>query len=246
MNAIWLHRVSVGRAPSGIPGPGQTFRDAIPNDERGIRFEVGKMREYVRHFSGDRLVVQTARRVIQLCPAKDKTCEMQALWRWAKDHMRYVNDPEEKELLTTPVLNLQEIMTPPEVIRRVLGDDLIRQMSGFGIGHALLEADARKTQLVCRGCFRTELTGLKPTTSGDCDEAATFLATLLASVGIKPRFRFGGSEDSRAMDGCNYHHVWVQGQDETGNWIDMDITEPKKPFGWFFEGFGCTGVTEIF
>lgn len=172
MNVILLRRVSrLDRQPEGIPGPGEWTREPIPNDERGIRFEVGKMREYVRHFSGDPLVVRTARRIVQLCPAKDKTCEMQALWKWTKDHMRYVNDPEEKELIATPPLHIAEIMTPPEVIRRVLGDELIRQMSGFGIGHALLEADSRKTQIVCRGCFRTELSGLQPMTSGDCDEA---------------------------------------------------------------------------
>lgn len=250
MNIVQIRRISASvseRRPSGIPGPGEAIREPIPNDERGIRFEIQKMKEYVKHFSGDPVVAKLARRIAELCPGKDKACEMQALFQWTKNHMRYVSDPEGKELLTTPVLNISDIMTPPAVIKEILGEDLIRQMMGFGIGHSLLEAGRPgKKVLMCKGCFvHDRLSGPYHRTSGDCDEGATFLGSMLASIGITPRFRFGGHESSTAIDGCNYHHVWVQGQDETGNWIDMDVTEERSKLGWYFEGFGCTGIASI-
>jgi hypothetical protein len=55
-------------------------------------------------------------------------------------------------------------------------------------------------------------------TSGDCDEIATLTATLLASIGIEPRFRFGG-------EGSELFHVWVQADiNGHGLWGDLEST----------------------
>lgn len=252
MNTVQIRRMRVSLssptsyAKDGVPGRGESVREPIPNDERGIRFEIQKMREYVRHFSGDPVVVKLARRITELCPSKDRLCEMEAIFQWVKNHMRYVSDPENKELLSTPVLHISDIMTPPAVIKEILGENLINQMMGFGAGHSLIGDDRRKKILMCQGCFlHDRLSGPYHRTSGDCDEGAVFLASLLAAVGIVPRFRFGGQESSSASDGCAYHHVWVQAQDDTGNWVDMDVTEEQSKLGWYFDGFGCTGIASI-
>lgn len=217
------------------PGRGENIIRNIHDDERGIRFEVGKMVQYAQSFMHDPLVLRTARNVVSVCRQKDKLCEMQALFLWVKGNYRYVNDPPGREVIQTPVSQIMEMLTPPHVLRQILGDDLIRQMEGFGARSRMSET---AHSFVCASCFRTELSGPKPKTSGDCDEGATLLATMLGAVGIVPRFRFGGMLRGNA---CNYHHVWVQARDAGGNWIDMDVTEEKSKLGWFFEGFDCFG-----
>lgn len=230
------------------PGRGESIVRPMSDTAEGIRrLQVPKMVQYVLEYTGDPDVTKLARRVVSLCKAKDKLCEMNALFLWTKNHMRYVSDPVGKETIATPAMHLAEIMTPPSVVAAILGDRLLEQLRGFGVGRSVMGEDSQTTTIVCKGCFRNELSGVSHGfTSGDCDEGSTFLATLIASVGIVPRFRFGGQEDSSSRDGCNYHHVWVQGQDDAGNWVDMDVTEQRSKLGWFHEGFGCTGVATIF
>jgi hypothetical protein len=230
------------------PGAGESFERPMADTGEGIRrLQIPKMVQYVREFNGHPDITKLARRIAQLCTAKDKLCEMNALFLWAKNHMRYVSDPVAKETIATPAFHYAEIMTPPEIIRAILGEKLLNQMNGFGAGHSLIGTDQRKSILLCDGCFSRELSGVRHSkTSGDCDEASTFLATLLSSIGIVPRFRFGGQRNAHAADGCNYHHVWVQGQADDGHWVDMDITEEKSKLGWFHDGFSCTGVLPIF
>jgi intein/homing endonuclease len=138
-------------------------------DEGIRRLQVPKMVQYVREFTGHPDITRLARRITQLCEAKDKLCEMKALFYWTKNHMRYVSDPVGKETIATPVMHLSEIMTPPSIVRAILGDKLLEQMRGFGAGHSLVGDDGRKSILVCRGCFVDELSGLRHSrTSGDC------------------------------------------------------------------------------
>lgn len=250
MNIIHRRRGNHGDAMSEAPpGRGQSIQRPMSSGADGIRkLEVPKMVQYVQTFNSDPKVVTLAQRVVQLCEAKDKMCEMNALFHWTKNHFRYVNDPVDKEAIKTAPRMIGEILTPPEVIAAILGPDLIRQMNGFGLGHSsALGADPRKSIILCMGCFEPRLSGpVHSKGSGDCDDGATFLATLLAAIGITPRFRFGGQEDDSMQDGCNYHHVWVQAQDDKGDWHDMDVTEKRSKLGWFYEGFSCTGVAAIF
>lgn len=249
MNIILRRR---GAAPQALsersPNRGESIIRPMSDTAEGIRrLQVPKMVQYVREFTGDPDVTKLARRIVSLCDAKDKMCEMNALFLWVKSHMRYVADPVGKETIATPVMHLAEVMTPPEVVRAILGEELLGQMRGFGVGRSVLGETARTNILMCKSCFKDELSGPRLSgTSGDCDEGATFLSALLASVGIVPRFRFGGQEDSSAADGCNYHHVWVQGLNDDGHWVDMDVTEVKSRLGWFHDGFGCKGFVEIF
>lgn len=207
------------------PGPGTNRVRKIPNDVRGITFEIGRMIRYIRDFRADAMVVKIARRVVELCAAKDKKCEMAAIFLWVRNNFRYVNDPVNAEVIATPSQQLRELLTPPEVIERILGPDLVRQLKGFGLGYSLLAA-------------------AQPKVSGDCDEGAILLGTMLAAVGITPRLRFGGTMGGSE---CNYHHVWIQAlNEETGEWVDMDVTETKAVLGWFHRGFDCYGFLPIF
>lgn len=223
---------------------GESISTPIPDDARGIEFEIGRMQHYVREFQGHPLVVKTARRIVELCNAKDKTCEMETLFQWTKDHYRYVNDPINQEVIQTPVSQLREIMTPPDLIKELVGEKLIGRLFGFGVAHSLVDPNSEgKKKFMAASCFMGDLSNMKAKTSGDCDEGSTFLATMLAAIGIKPRFRFGGSMRGGEPE---YYHVWIQGQNEMGEWIDMDVTEQKSTLGWFHEGFTAFGVTPIF
>jgi len=247
MNVFYLRRYRMRglegyqSAAAGVaPGRGESFRTPMHDDERGIRFEVEKMVHYADYFSGDPLVVQTARRIVEMCKAKDKLCEMAALFHWVKKHYRYVSDPVNREAIETPVRMIEDIQTPPEVLQAILGEDLIQQMKGFGVGYRIL---AHNRCVMAESCFRAD-GKIQPRTSEDCDSGATFLATLFAAVGIVPRFRFGGNRGGRGA--CNYHHVWVQGQGPGGDWVDFDVTEASSKPGWFWPHFECYGYTPIF
>lgn len=152
------------------PGRGETLVRPMSDTAEGIRrLQVPKMVQYVRHYTGDPDVTQLARRITQLCEAKDKLCEMNVLFQWTKNHMRYVNDPVGKEMIATPKLHLAEILTPPEVVRAILGEELIQQMRGFGVGRSVMGDGFRTNVLAYKACFRDELSGVHHgATSGDC------------------------------------------------------------------------------
>jgi len=59
--------------------------------------------------------------------------------------------------------------------------------------------------------------------AGDCDDKSTLLATMLASIGYKTRFRAMGFT-------TNYCHVIVEAL-LNGKWVSLDTTEPEA-LGW--------------
>ena len=248
MSLIHRRRQSMGTSYKDLPDPysysspsqGESITHSIPDTDAGINFEIARMGKYVQDFRANPLVVKTARNVVSLCNAKDKKCEMNALFLWTKNNFRYVNDPVLAEAIATPVQQLGSLMSPPSLLEAILGDALIRQMDSFGVGQSLLEPP---NQIASTPCFdRKQI--VRNRVSGDCDEGAIFLGTLLAAVGIVPRFRFGGQKTSDGK--CNYHHVWLQGADDQGKWYDMDVTEDDSKLGWFHKDFNCFGHADIF
>lgn len=239
MSVIHRRRMaSIGQAPAR----GRSRSTSIPDTEAGIReFEIPRMRSYVHEFKADPDVVRLARTVVKLCDAKDRECEMRALFNWTKNHIRYVFDPVDGEVIQTAPSHIADMSTPPALLRAILGDELIAQMRGFGVGFKVLSAP---NQMECGGCFTPTIAGPLARSSGDCDEGSTFLATLLAAVGIPSRFRFGGV--SHGPDSQSWQHVWVQADDGKGGWVDMDVTEKDADLGWYFPGFTAYGVLEIF
>jgi hypothetical protein len=224
-----------------IPARGENVTTRIPDDDVGINFEIAKMVRYVQEFRADPLVVQTARKVVSLCGAKDRECELNAIFLWAKGNFRYVNDPLGAEVTATPAHQLAELMTPPHVLKTILGEELVSRISG---GEDSLNLYYPPNSLRASSCFEKSVSGPRPKISGDCDEAATLISTMLAAIGIESRFRFGGTQHPNGD--CNYHHVWVQGAKQDGTWVDMDITEIESDLGWAFSGFTCYGHVKIF
>lgn len=65
---------------------------------------------------------------------------------------------------------------------------------------------------------------------GDCDDASTYLAALLKSVGYSPSFVVASPSDSDTFD---LSHVYVSvGIPAYDLPIALDITARGKPFGW--------------
>jgi transglutaminase-like putative cysteine protease len=202
-----------------LPQPHEFNRFTIPDTMAGIRFEVERMKKMVREFAGHPDIVQVARAIVAHVPAKDKLAEMQAIHAFLTRTFRYIHDPPGREVLATPVFLIRQLRQPDEIIKAVL-------LKKQELGIASFDHNFRMSE--------------------DCDGAATLSATLLAGAGIISRFRLGGETLFAGNSSqCNFHHVWAQGLTQHG-WIDMDITEPNQPLGWFFPAFGCYGTVEIF
>jgi len=62
--------------------------------------------------------------------------------------------------------------------------------------------------------------------SGDCVSKSVLLATLLASLGHRPRFVV------QSEGGCEYSHVYVEALDESGRWVALDPVYERAEPGW--------------
>lgn len=157
-----------------IPTRNMFKRRSIPEGMKGIWMEVARMVEYVRKFSGHPEIIDFSRTLVLGCVPRDQRCEIQTIHDFVGHHARFVQDPINRETITTPLKFLDDIET-------------------------------------------------KGRTTGDCDELSTLEASLLAAIGIEPRFRFGG-------EGREMYHVWVQAK--LGNeWFDLE------PSGYLDAGF---------
>lgn len=205
------------------PGPGQSRRTAIPDNWNGIRFEIGRMRSYVRAARTDGVVVDCARvvgvgyaRMAEELAARrgeyvrahnNKGLMLEGLDLWCREHFCYVNDPPGKEVLQTPGRMVRFTRVPRDVMRAIL-EPLYR---------ALEEHDPS---------LRPRDHEPPPIFYGDCDEAATAFCSLCACLDIGPvQFAFGG-------DGGTLHHVWSRVFAD-GEWWDVDLTEPDYRLGDF-------------
>lgn len=65
---------------------------------------------------------------------------------------------------------------------------------------------------------------------GDCDDASTYLASLLKSVGFSPYFIVAAPDDGNGFD---LSHVYVRVLlPQYGQAVSLDVTAKGKPFGW--------------
>jgi hypothetical protein len=206
-------------ATSAPPGPGEVLRTTIPDTMEGIKREMHRMVMHVRQGVGDPVVVDAARMILLASTPKNKISELGALFNWAKAHFHYVNDPVNKEVLQTPARMVRQTQVPRQLLARIL--EPIYGMAANGV--------------VDMGRRAAPMNGPLPKALGDCDEGASMMAALCGAVGILPRFRFGGDEDS-------LYHVWAQahvprspdyGVHGDDTWVDMDITEPSYTLGEF-------------
>lgn len=213
------------------PEAGEVIRTALPDTWDGIRFEIGKMINYVKKAANDPFMVRHtnaivdgyARRAemggIALSGVDPRGLAMEALEGWCREHYAYVNDPPNIEVIQTPKRMVKQTMIPADVTREVMAP----------IFEAMTMALGPQVQ-------QYEVPGL---TAGDCDEGSTLMnahcaawgndsdelaATVAAASRIRPiRFRFGGN-------GGTLHHVWARPYlGEQG--VDSDLTEPAYGLG---------------
>lgn len=212
------------------------IRTALPDTFDGIRFEIGKMVNYVKHFANDPEMVADTRRIVsEYAASAHRQAEMngaslgdvdpremalEAIADWCRERVAYVNDPPNIEVIQTPKRMVQQTKIPSEVTRDIMGPIL-----------GVME------KAVGPEISNYEFTGLA---CGDCDELSTLMNARCAAwksdsvemsspestqIGmIRPiRFRFGGN-------GGTLHHVWASpylGE----NRVDADLTEPGYGLG---------------
>lgn len=226
-----VKRMSQSALMSPPPETGQVIRTALPDTFDGIRYEIGKMVNYVKQAASDPFMIEHTNRIVDaysqaaasmngnsLAGIDPRSLAIEAIEGWCRQRYSYVNDPPNIEVIQTPKRMVKQTMIPAEVTRNVMAP----------IFEALVVAIGPKIN-------EYEVPGL---TAGDCDEGSTLMNAHCAAWGngaremssaapsdkIRPiRFRFGGN-------GGTLHHVWARPYlGEEG--IDSDLTEPGYNLG---------------
>jgi transglutaminase-like putative cysteine protease len=78
----------------------------IPSGPPGIAATVRVMRDIARHFQSNLLVREKAGALTQHLPQKAWAQQVEALHRYVRDGIRYLPDPEDVELVQTPVVTM--------------------------------------------------------------------------------------------------------------------------------------------
>ena len=145
---------------------------------------------------------------------------MQGIWLEVGRMVEYVRefsgDPELVDFSRTLVLgcNPRDIACEIETVHK------------FVITHFRFVQDPTHKEVISTPVKMMDDIEAKGRTSGDCDEGSCFEAALLAAIGIKPRFRFGG-------EGREIYHVWLQAQ-FNNKWVDLEPSGYLEP-GKFFK-----------
>lgn len=231
-----VRKMSKSALMSPPPKKGEVIRTALPDTFDGIRFEIGKMVNYVKHFALDPEMVADTRRIVNdyavaaeqqaqmngtsLGNVDPRSIAIEAISDWCREHVAYVNDPPNIEIIQTPRRMVQQTKIPSEVTRDIMGPIM-------GVMEQVLGPEVSDYEFKGLAC-------------GDCDELSTLMnarcaawkadssemssAKMAESGMIRPiRFRFGGN-------GGTLHHVWARPYlGETG--IDSDLTEPGYNLG---------------
>ncbi len=207
-------------------------RTALPDTFDGIRFEIGRMGQYVMDAAKDPVVRRQAEEIqgsygqmvreymgmggARLSQADEKLVKLQAIDDWCREHFIYVNDPPNVEVIQTPRRMVKQTKVPREVIRCLLSP----------FYEAFASAGYSVDDFVP-----------KPSYIGDCDEAVvcmqglnvcTFPAADASMNGpdaapTRYFFQFGGNEGT-------LHHVWAK-TSVGGSDYHADHTEPGYKLG---------------
>lgn len=194
-----------------IPGPNETIRTPLPDSFDGIRFEIGRLIQYVQEYRKDPMVLATAQKVASLALGtarqlrKKVTSEtkgriiLHGLWAWARAHFEHVSNPANIEVIKTPARMLREIEIPEALSTAIwepIRDAFIKEAKEAGKNPAKLKLPISKT-------------------TGNSAVATTLILSLAAAVGMDVRMRFGGE------NGVLYY-MWGVAYAGDG-WVDVDI-----------------------
>lgn len=117
-----------------------------------------------------------------------------------------------------------------EMVRDVLPyDDLgeLEALQQFVRDHVRYTRDPLRTEAV----QRPDLTLQWGT--GDCDDKATLLGSMLGSVGIPWRFVMVATDRNRP---AQFSHVYAEGYGR-GRWVPLETIIPGAPVGWVPPGY---------
>lgn len=220
-----LFQRSAVSAPS--PRSGEVKRTALPDTFDGIRYEIGRMLQYVKDSVHDRAVLRQAERIqanrvnglsmngARMGASDERALKLQAVDEWCRAHFRYVNDPPNVEVIQTPGRMVKQTQVPSEVIQYL--------MTPFY--DAFARAGINVSGYVP-----------PPTYVGDCDEGVTAMTALSACTfgagkpsmngndgDVRYFFQFGGNQGT-------LHHVWSKTVMD-GMEFHADHTEPDYQLG---------------
>jgi transglutaminase-like putative cysteine protease len=79
----------------------------ISNGQAGVFDTAAAMRQLINAYKTDVEIRTTAANVVFLTPEKNDLAEVEAVFNWVRDHIRYLKDVNQVETLTTPDRTLQ-------------------------------------------------------------------------------------------------------------------------------------------
>jgi len=143
-----------------------TFRRAsLPDGEAGIFTSLRIMRRMIDQYKADPLIREAAIRVAFLTPQHDEVGEIEAVFTFVRDHIRYIKD----------VYNVETIATPDKTLALQVGDcdDQVVLLCSLleSIGYQtkmVIEsygADAGWEHVYCQVCLEGTWIALDPTES---------------------------------------------------------------------------------
>lgn len=92
---------------SDVPGGLSGRLLTISNGAAGVFETASAMRQLINAYKTDVEIRTTAANVVFLTPEKDDLSEVEAVFNWVRDHIRYLKDVNMVETLTTPDRTLQ-------------------------------------------------------------------------------------------------------------------------------------------
>lgn len=92
-----------GDAPGGLSG--RLY--SIPNGANGVFTTAQAMRQLINAYKTDVEIRATAANLVWITPEKDDLAEVEAIFNYIRDHIRYLKDVNLVETLTTPDRTLQ-------------------------------------------------------------------------------------------------------------------------------------------
>lgn len=203
------------------PQGGRARRIKLPNDWRGIQYEIGRMGAQIKEQYANPEIIDCARQVAgrwvrfvedQMARrgepyrvGNSQAVRLEGIDIWCRHHFVYCNDPNDKEVIQTPVRELRQTKLGSEFVNMLM-EPFYR------------EIEAQNSE------FDRQAYQPPPLFVGDCDEALTLLLSMASALGMRPiKFIFGATGDQ-------IHHVWGQVTAD-GETYDIDLTDPAYKLG---------------
>jgi len=84
-----------------------TTLQLIPDGVPGLRETLALYADMVREYAKNITIRQTAAELVAECPPKNWRCEVNKIFAFVRDDVRYIQDPVNVELAQTPLYTLQ-------------------------------------------------------------------------------------------------------------------------------------------